>query len=214
MSPAIGWEEEREPRACGTVSGSTFAGCVADASVVRPTLRPECRVCHPPTGTVVRMGFRRWLSGTFVTVDAIYGLILYAALIAAVSDDDSHPVDVLWVSVLSLVIFWGAHVYAGTIVNHAGNVPLHRAIGHAMKESSGMLWAAILPSVPIVLGALHVVADDDAVDWALFIVTVQLAVLGYVALQKRGANIAQRIFGAIGCALFGTLIIVLNAAVH
>jgi hypothetical protein len=160
------------------------------------------------------MGFREWAGARLVTVDAIYGLILYAALIAAVSDEESHPLEVLFVSVFSLVIFWGAHVYAGTIVNHVGNSPLHVAIGKAMRHSSGMLVAAILPSVPLVLGAFGVLNDDDSVDYALLIVTVLLAVLGYVALKIRGANIAVRILGGIGSALFGTLIIALNAAVH
>ncbi|MDH6179992.1 hypothetical protein M2152_000174 [Microbacteriaceae bacterium SG_E_30_P1] len=160
------------------------------------------------------MGFRAWLAERFVTVDAIYGLILFAALIAAVSDEDSHPVEVLFLSVFSLVIFWGAHVYAGTIVNHVAKSPLHSAIWRAMKHSNGMLWASILPSIPLVLGAFHVLADDDAVDLALLIVTVQLGVLGFVALTQRGANVAVRIFGAIGSAIFGLIIIALNAAVH
>ncbi len=160
------------------------------------------------------MGFRAWLSARFVTVDAIYGLILFAALIAAVSDEASPSLEVLIVSVFSLVIFWGAHVYAGTIVNHVANTPLHRAIWRAMRHSGGMLWAAVLPSIPLVLGAFGVLADDDAVDLALTIATLVLGVLGFVALTKRGASIVVRIFGAIGSALFGALIIALNAAVH
>ena len=160
------------------------------------------------------MGFREWVGTRLVTVDAIYGLILYAALIAAVSDDESHPIEVLLVSVFSLLIFWAAHVYAGTIVNHVGKSPLHVAIGTAMRHSSGMLLAAILPSIPLVLGAFAVLSDDDSVDLALLIVTILLCVLGYVALKARGANVAVRILGGIGSALFGTLIIALNAAVH
>ncbi len=160
------------------------------------------------------MGFREWVGTRLVTVDAIYGLILYAALIAAVSDDESHPIEVLLVSVFSLLIFWAAHVYAGTIVNHVGKSPLHVAIGTAMRHSSGMLLAAILPSIPLLLGAFGVLSDDDSVDLALLIVTILLGVLGYVALKARGANVAVRILGGIGSALFGTLIIALNAAVH
>lgn len=160
------------------------------------------------------MSVRSWLSERFVTVDAIYGLILYAALIAGVSDDDSDMVEVLVVSVISLVIFWAAHVYAGTIVNHVAKAPLHSAIWKAMSHSSGMLWAAIIPSIPLVLGAFHLVAADDAVEWSLNLVTLQLGVLGYVALSQRGVHLVARIFGAIGAALFGTLIIALNASVH
>lgn len=161
------------------------------------------------------MGFRSWVGERFVSVDAIYGLILYAALIAASSvEDDPEPLVVLVFSGLSLLIFWGAHVFAGTIVTHADNMPLFRAIWHAMKHSSGMLWAAVLPSVPLVLGIFHVVADDDAIDLALTICTIILFMLGYTAFARRKAHVIARIFGGIGCALFGTLVIALNAAVH
>ena len=161
------------------------------------------------------MGFRRWVGERFVSVDAIYGLILYAALIAASSaEDDPNAGLVLVFSAFSLLIFWGAHVFAGTIVNHAGNVPLHRAIWASIGHSSGMLWAAILPSIPLALGAASVIADGDAVDLALTVCTVILFMLGYTAFSRRGANLAVRIFGGIGCALFGTLVIALNAIVH
>ncbi len=161
------------------------------------------------------MGFRQWVGERFVSVDAIYGLILYAALIAASSvDEDPNAGLVLLFSFFSLLIFWGAHVFAGTIVTHAGNMPLHKAIWSAMRHSSGMLWAAILPSVPLLLGALSLLSDDDAVDYALLVCTVILFLLGYTAFSRRGANIAARIFGGIGCALFGTLVITLNAVVH
>lgn len=161
------------------------------------------------------MGFRQWVGERFVSVDAIYGLILYAALIAASStEDDTNAAVVLVFSVFSLLIFWGAHVFAGTIVTHAGNMPLHKAIWSAMKHSSGMLWASVLPSVPLLLGAMSVLADDDAVDTALLVCTVILFLLGYTAFSRRKANVAVRIFGGIGCALFGTLVIALNAIVH
>ena len=161
------------------------------------------------------MGFREWVGERFVTVDAIYGLILYAALIAASSvEDDPDALLVLVFSAFSLLIFWGAHVFAGTIVGHAANTPLFTSIWRAMGHSSGMLWAAVLPSVPLVLGAVKLIADDDAIDYALLVCTVILFLLGYTAFSRRKANVAARIFGGIGCALFGTLVIALNAAVH
>lgn len=161
------------------------------------------------------MGFRSWLEDHFVSVDAIYGLILFAALIAASSvEDDPESWVVLVFSVFSLLIFWGAHVFAGTIVTHAGNMPLHRAIWTAMKHSSGMLLAAVLPSIPLLLGGFALISDEDAVDWALTVCTIILFLLGYIAFSRRKANVAVRILGGIGCALFGTLVIALNAAVH
>lgn len=161
------------------------------------------------------MGFRAWVGARFVSVDAIYGLILYAALIAASSSEDSPNAGLVLVfSFFSLLIFWGAHVFAGTIVNHAGNAPLHTAIWQAIRHSSGMLYAAIAPSVPLVLGGIGVLADDDAVDIALLVCTGMLFLLGYTAFARRNANLAARIFGGIGCAIFGTMVIALNAIAH
>ena len=160
------------------------------------------------------MGFWHWVGVRFVTIDAIYGLILYAALIAATSDTDSHSDSVLFFSFFSLLIFWGAHIYAGTIVNHAANTPLVTAIWAAMKHSSGMLWASVVPSIPLLLGAFKVLDDFAAVEFALLAATVLLFLLGYHAFSRRGAKIVTRVFGGIGTALFGSLVILLNAAVH
>lgn len=151
----------------------------------------------------------------FVSVDAIYGLILFAALIAASSSEENpEALVVLLFSALSLVIFWGAHVFAGTIVNHASNSPLSKSIRASMGHSSGMLWAAVLPSIPLILGGMRLISDDDAVNYALLVCTAILFLLGYTAFARRKANLAVRIFGGIGCALFGTLVIALNALVH
>jgi hypothetical protein len=160
------------------------------------------------------MGFWHWVGARFVTIDAIYGLILYAALIAATSDTDSHSDSVLFFSIFSLLIFWGAHIYAGTIVNHAANTPLGTAIWTAMKHSSGMLWASIPPSIPLLVGISHAIPDDVAVDCALLVATIMLGALGFVAFSRRKAPMVTRIFGSIGAALFGVLVIALNAAVH
>lgn len=161
------------------------------------------------------MGFREWVRDRLVTADAIYGLILYAALVGASSDDDTpDAVVVLVVSLASLLIFWGAHVFAGTIANHGENVPLRRAMVISMNHSSGMLYAAILPSVPLLMAAFGVIDGDAGVDFALLIAMLILGVLGYSSFAQRKAHMAVRIFGAIGTALFGLLVIILNMAAH
>jgi hypothetical protein len=164
------------------------------------------------------MGFRAWLRERFVTPDAVYGLILYAALMGAVSDDDSDSLEVLIFSGISLIVFWGAHVFAGTIASHGvreGRVTtLSHATSLAIKHSSGMLYAAILPSLVLLLGVFHVLGTDDAVSVALLVAMIVLGVLGYQAFSQRGSHVMIRILGALGTALFGFLMIVLNIAVH
>jgi hypothetical protein len=164
------------------------------------------------------MGFRAWVGERFVTVDAVYGLILYSALIGASSDENSSALEVLLVSAASLVIFWGAHVFAGILATHGvkdgAEIGLRPAIGSAFRHSSGMLYAAILPSVALLAGVFHAITADDAVSIALLVATLVLGVLGFAAFAQRGRPVAIRIFGGIGTALFGLLMIVLNIIVH
>jgi hypothetical protein len=160
------------------------------------------------------MGFGSRVRERLVTPDAVYGLILFSALIGAVDDDNSEALEVLFVAVTSLVIFWGAHVFAGTITAHGADMRLGAATRHAIGHSMGMLYAAILPTLVLLLGVFHVMSADDAVSLALLVSTVILGVLGYSAFAQRRAHIVIRILGAIGTALFGLLMIVLNIAVH
>ena len=160
------------------------------------------------------MGFRQWVRDHFVTADAVYGLILYSALIAGVSDDDETALEVLLISAASLVIFWGAHVFAGTVAGHGAETALGTALRRAFGHSSGMLYASILPSLVLILGAFHLLAADDAVNLALLAATIVLGVLGYYAFSQRKRPVIIRILGGLGTAVFGTFMIVLNVIVH
>lgn len=164
------------------------------------------------------MGFRQWMHDHFVTPDAVYGLILYSALIGGVSDSDSNSVEVLIISAVSLLIFWGAHVFASTIATHGvkdgREITLGQATLRAFSHSSGMLYAAILPSLPLIVGAFGLVSTDDAVSYSLLLAMIVLGVLGYQAFAQRGAKMGRRIWGGIGTAFFGFLMIVLNVTVH
>lgn len=160
------------------------------------------------------MTARIWIREHLLTAEAIYGLILYSALIAGVSHDDSNAAEVLLISVASLLIFWGAHIFAQTLAAHGAEKKLSVAIGHALADSSGMLYASLLPSVPLILGAFSLMRTDDAVTLSLLIAMIVLGALGYNALGERGKHPVLRVLGAIGTAFFGFLVIVLNTAVH
>lgn len=160
------------------------------------------------------MGIREWARNNLVTPDAVYGLILFSALIAATSDDDSDALDVLFFSGFTLIIFWAAHVFAGTVAGHGGEARLRTALVKSLGHSSGMLYASILPSIPLFLAAFHLLHTDDAVGYALLIATIVLGVLGYKAFASRKSSVVIRILGGIGTALFGFFIILLNIIVH
>jgi hypothetical protein len=160
----------------------------------------------------------RWIGSQLVTADAIYGLILFSALVAVISTDHSDSWEVFWVSGLSLVVFFVAHVYAGTIANHGvvdgHEVTLGHAFQSALGNSSGMLFASVLPAIPLLLGIAHLLSYGTSVDDSLYVVLVILAVLGYLSFAQRKSKMVVRIFGALGTALFGLAIIILNSAVH
>lgn len=160
------------------------------------------------------MTARTWVRENLLTADAIYGLILYSALVAGVSDEDANATEVLIVSGVSLLIFWGAHVFAQTLASHGAEKSLGSAVREAFADSAGMLYASVLPSLPLIVGAFGLMSTDDAVSVALLISMIVLGVLGYSALGERGKPRVLRILGAVGTAFFGFTVIVLNIAVH
>ena len=105
----------------------------------------------------------------FVTPEAVYGLVLYAAIVAAASDEAENAAEgdgasltwndatitisdaagvLIWV-VLSMIVFWGAHVFAHAVAGHGVRngrpVSVANATSMAFQHSSGMLYAPILP---------------------------------------------------------------------
>lgn len=160
------------------------------------------------------MDLRDWVRNRFVTADAVYGLILYSALIAAVSDADSTTTEVLFVSVASLLVFWGAHLFARTVAGHGGDVTLRGSFRRAFAESLGMLYAVVFPSVPLLFGVAGTISADDAVIASLVVSMLVLGVLGYNSFAKRGSHLVIRLIGALATAAFGLLAILLNIVVH
>jgi len=163
------------------------------------------------------MKFLYWLRDHLVTADAVYGLILYSALIVVLTDDHD-ALDTFVISTGTIVVFWAAHVYAGTIATHRGPdgkpQSMGKAFRHTIKHVSGMLYAAILPAAVLLLSVFGIISKDEAVDDALNLVVLLLAVLGYFSFAQRGSKIWVRILGAIGTGFFGIIILLLNAIVH
>jgi hypothetical protein len=163
----------------------------------------------------------RWTSfrDRVVTDDAIYGTVLFAALIATSSAPDDHsdgvpgdttalsPADVLdtlLISVTTLLAFWVAHVYARTLARGG--------LGEAIRHSSGMLWAAIPPTLLLILGAVGILPDSE--DWAGLLSLVVLGFVGYEAAARRGRGVGIRIVSALVAVVLGFVIIIVKVAVH
>jgi len=181
------------------------------------------------------------LRAHIVSADAIYGTILFAALIAAASghgttdgDGDGIPGDVtqhgisvhlgdqaidraadldtLLLAVVTLLVFWLAHVYAHTIAHHAGVKSVRTALADALESSSGMLIAAVPSTIVLLLGVVGIL--PDAADWSLVLAVVVLGVLGWQSFAERGTGIGGRVVGAVVSALLGLALMILKVSVH
>ena len=173
----------------------------------------------PPVGRdsrVQRGLWRHWGSPA-----AIYGTIVYASVVAAASgadDDQESAVRLLVFSVVSIVVFWLAHVYSTALGFHgeAGRVEarVRDSVRHALRESGGMLEAAIVPSVPLLLAALGILPPDFGVALALWLAVLMLALLGYAAFHARGRPVLVCLIGAVVTGSFGIVVILLKSALQ
>lgn len=173
----------------------------------------------------------------FVTPEAVYGLVLYAAVVAAASDEAEDPdgkgASIIWNDqtvtiaeaagvlvwvVLSMLVFWGAHVFAHAVAGHGVRngkpVTVARATKLAFHHSAGMLYAPVIPTVVLLLGALAVIPDEVAIEAALWVSVGLLGILGFLAFVAKHSSWIISILGGLATAVLGLLIILINAVMH
>lgn len=161
----------------------------------------------------------RALQPGFGTEAAVYGTILVSGLIAVSSAHGETSGVVLITVGITVLVFWAAHVYAGTVARmgeetEKGHVGVRAALTHSLAHSFGMLTSASVPALILLLGTTRVIPDDAANEVALWSGTVILAFLGYVAFLRRGNGMLMRLLGALMTASFGIVFVALKAFVH
>jgi hypothetical protein len=161
----------------------------------------------------------RWerIRNAIVTPELIYGTIVSSAVIA-VADDDDTDFDVFVVTVVTMLVFWAAHVFAISVANHGRRngevIGLGVAFREGVQHSSGLLLASVIPLLFLILGSIGVMDEDTAYLVALVVGTALLGVLGWLAFAERGSAWPVRLLGGVGTALFGFVIIVFKAVLH
>ena len=154
----------------------------------------------------------------FVTEESVYGVILVSGMIVVSGGHGATAWQVFWTVVGTVLVFWAAHVYAGTVAHHG--LDHHRVVGlgeafrTALRRSLGLLASALVPSVILLLGATRAIPDAYAIWTALWAGVVVLAVLGWIAFARRGASWLMRLAGSLGTAAFGIAMIVMKALIH
>lgn len=150
-----------------------------------------------------------------MTEEAIYGLILVSGMIVVSAGGSSWAA---FVTVLvTVLVFFVAHVYAGTLGRLAatdGHAGLRASLRASLRQSSGLVIAAIAPLFVLLLGSTRVIEDDTALWVALVVNTLILGGLGWIAVARWSTHWWPRLLSALLTAAFGGVLIVLKAVIH
>ena len=155
---------------------------------------------------------------TFVTEEAVYGVILVDGMILVSGGHGATAWSVFWTVIGTVLVFWAAHVYAGTVAHHGLDhdrmIGLGEAFRGSLRRSLGLLASALIPSFILLLGATQAITDVYASWTALWAGVVVLAVLGWVAFARRGSPWPIRLAGSLATAGFGLAMILMKALIH
>ncbi|WP_156401896.1 hypothetical protein [Agromyces sp. Soil535] len=151
------------------------------------------------------------------TESAVYGVILVSTLIA-IGWEAATDLEVLLFTLGAVVVFWLAHVFAGTIAREEVGETRWRSIITAarasVRHSWGMLLPMVLPAVFLGLSALNVIDEYVGYYLALWVGVAVLAVIGWVASARRGSHWGWNLFSAAATASLGLIVIWLSSLVH
>jgi hypothetical protein len=121
----------------------------------------------------------------------VYGTVTVMSTIAAFGRV-KHPWDLAVLVVATALVFWIAHIYAhGLSESIAEGRPIRsRTLLPVARHESGILGAAVLPTILLVLGAAHVINPEHAAWWALAAGLATLVVQGmrYARLETLGTK--------------------------
>lgn len=149
--------------------------------------------------------------------EAVYGLILVSGMIVVSYTLTGTSLSALITVVTTVIVFFAAHVYAGTLARLAatdGKAGLPDSLRASARHSVGMLLISLIPVTVLLLGVTRAVDDDLAVWTALSVDTAALAVLGWLAVSKWTSSFWLRLSSALVTAAFGGVLVLLKAFLH
>lgn len=156
------------------------------------------------------------LGGLLVSEEAIYGLILVAGMIIIASERADEAWDTVVTVAVTVIVFFAAHVYAGTVSRMAGGPgsSVRAALGGAIRHSRGLLIVAVLPVIFLVLGASGVITADHGIWFALVVTVLLLVIDGWLMTASRSPAFWARAGGAAISGAFGAVLILLKVVIH
>ena len=116
---------------------------------------------------------RRFMRTTFATEESVYGVILVSGMIVVAGGHGESSWTVFWTVLITVIVFWAAHVYAGTVARHGLDddrmIGLREAFRISFRRSLGLLASALIPSFILLLGATRAIPDAYAIWVALWV---------------------------------------------
>jgi hypothetical protein len=143
---------------------------------------------------------------------AIYGTIITASTIAALTHGVDRLLEVDIVVAVTLALYAVAHAYCHVLGGREGAHPSVRAFGRELVEESTMATACVLPLLVMVVAGLLGAGVATAVWWGLWMAVAMLFFWGFVAARKVQAGRSAQILSAAGFGLVGFTIVALRVA--
>lgn len=163
------------------------------------------------------LGITPRVARVLTSEESVYGLILVSGMIVVSGTVVGTSVDALITVAVTVLVFYLAHVYAGTLGRLAatdGRAGLGASLKAAATHSRGMLVASVVPVAILLLGTTDVIDDTAAIWTALIADTVILGVLGWMVVARWSTHWGPRLLSALITAGFGLVLIALKAFIH
>ena len=146
----------------------------------------------------------------------IYGTLLTASVIAAEGAAGAAKSTIVGAVIVSLVVFWFAHVYARLMSRH---VETHRSITgsdwtYALRSELPILESGLVPVLVLFVGRAFGASVQTAVITALACSVAELLVLGFVTARHSGFRGWQLLFYGVACGLLGVALLVLESLIR
>ncbi len=149
---------------------------------------------------------RYMIRDAIATPEAIYGTILFLAMLAF-SEDGQKSQDLFFHGAVTSVSIWAAHVIAVAVASHGSRdnrtVGVRESFRRALDHSYGILLGPLVPTVALLLGTLNIIGDYESYLVASGSSVAMLGVLGYVAMSERRASWYVCLLSAVLTAAMG-----------
>ncbi len=156
-----------------------------------------------------------WIQREHFAAGAIYGTVVYVSILVLLEEDGTDPANAAAILAGTALVFWLAHIYAHLVPRIAaeGRLRTGRFLETA-REQAGILAAAAIPMVPLVLAMLGLLDDRTGMWVATAAGLASLA--GFSVMEARAAGAGWlRSFWIAAVLLAGGLVLLrLEVALH